>query len=186
MVVDFPDVPLKKPILPKVKSEEYMGRVVLVELEGGEDEDTFSPKHYLVGEIVGYSGLRDLFRVQCYNQSGGKDGSPDYEKADDLWLLPAENELVQVNARPDNIVQVLEYTIAGMTVTLGRPTAAQKRAFKSIKKKKTATAGKPEAAAAAAAATDKKNTSKQSKPATGTKDKKKNHQTIETSHRFQR
>ena len=155
---DYPNVPPKKPILPKLESEKYMGRVVLVELEGGEYEDHFIPKFYLVGQIIAYSALRGLFKIQYYNQSGEKDGSPDYEKAGDLWLMPAVKEVIGIHAKPDSVVRVVEYNIPGMTVTVARPTAAQIRAFEAAKKTKKKPSTTDAVAAPKTTTTTKKNT----------------------------
>ena len=163
--------------LSKKKLQEFVGRFALLETKELQDFK-FERASHLVCQITDYNAESGLFLVQPFNQSGDKDGKPDEESRDDIWLFPpvgltlpaktkkkSEVETQELLAKkPVCLYQVESYDVSTSMVTLVHTEMPEKKApeKKKTKSKKVTTKKK----------TKRKNQSDVSPTRTPTKKKK--------------
>ena len=80
--------------LTKKKREEFVGSIALLAVL---ESEKFSPASHLCALITGFDAKKKKFIVQPFNRSGDRDGAPQCEASNDLYIFPSNGEDVQVN-----------------------------------------------------------------------------------------
>ena len=101
---------------PEKDRQTYVGRPCFIQTRE-QKNIVFTKTVYIPSIIVGYNESLQNFVVQPYNLSGHKDGKPDAESPEDIWLLPATGRVV-CTAPTEDSYTIDEYFIESLTVHL--------------------------------------------------------------------
>ena len=104
------------------KQTELRERWVLVETV---ESDNFAKRSHMLGQISDFDDDKQAV-VQCYNQSGDKDGKPKPVPAGDVWILPDVATAVTVSGEKFTLSSVTT-SISSVELVAGAPATIAKK-----------------------------------------------------------
>ena len=131
-------LPDHKPKLKAKESAAYVSRFAMLEINES-IPFTFKRSTHVLAVITGYNKKSGLFVLQPFNHSGEKEGRPQEEAAEDVWVFPPENSEVKIDTGDDEWYQISQFDIPCMSVKLTpkkAPKAAKPKRGQTAKRKK--------------------------------------------------